>query len=80
MPRLKTQKPRSDPLKALMLQRKLEVKLSGSELAAKMGVSRQTLSEMLNRKSTDDWTLGSIKKACKILWISAEELREAIRT
>ena len=79
MPRLKVTEKRRDPIKALILERKLAYGISDDALAEKMGVCRQTMSVMLNRKHTDEWPLGAIKKACRILRITADELRSAVQ-
>lgn len=78
MPRLKATEKRRDPIKALLLERKQAYGVPSDTLAEQLGVCRQTMSDMLNRKHTDEWPLGQIKKACKILRITAEELRAAV--
>ena len=79
MPRLKATEKRKDPIKALLLERKAAYNISTDELAEELGICRQTLSDMLNRKHTDDWPLGQIKKACKVLRVTADELRAAVQ-
>jgi len=79
MPRLKATEKRRDPVKALMLERKQAYGISDEGMAEALGMCRQTLSVMLKRKHTDEWPLGQIKTACKLLRISAEELREAVK-
>lgn len=66
-----------DRVKALVLERKLALRKKDEELAAAIGVSRQTLSKMM-KKSTSEWRLKHIIAACKFLGIKVDELREAI--
>lgn len=71
--------PKKDLIKALILERKLALKISDEELANSIGVTRQTLSVMINHRHTDEWSLGRIKRLCGSLGISADELRSAVR-
>lgn len=79
MPRLKSTEQRRDPIKAMILERKQAYGISDDALAACLGVCRQTLAVMLRRKHTDEWPLGQIKTACKLLRINADELRESVK-
>ena len=44
MPRLRATEKRRDPIKALIVERKLAYRLTDDELAEQLGVCRQTLS------------------------------------
>lgn len=79
MPRLKASRPPRDDLKALVLQRKQALGLKAYEIAEAMGISRQKLYEMLAKRSSDEWTLGDAKNLCRVLWITPEEMKGAIR-
>ena len=79
MPRLRSSEPPKDQIKALILERKKAMRLSDEELSRRLGICRQTCSRLMNTKHTDDWSLGEIKKICRSLNITIEELKDAVR-
>ena len=79
MPHLKATEAKKDPIKALILERKLALKLDDEEISRIIGVSRQTYSKMLNHSHTDEWSMGRIKRLCRAMNITVDELRCAVR-
>lgn len=77
MPRVNLNVPPVDPLKGIILERQLALRLSGREMSAKLGLSNATYSNMLHRP-LDTWPLGTVKKVCSILGIDKETLRANI--
>lgn len=63
---------------ALILERKHAYSYTNADIARILGVSRQTASRMMKQHS-DSWELGTIKKLCKNLGVTAEEVRAAIQ-
>ena len=78
MPKTRWSKPKRDTLLELVLGRKSAMHLSEESLAEKLGLSRTTLRKRLNEGS-DSWSLGELKSFCRVLDISADEMRGAIR-
>ena len=79
MPKLKAAEPRRDPVKALILERQVALRKSDAEMSKLLGVCRQTYSALIHERHTDNWTLGTITKACGALNIPLFELRHAIK-
>lgn len=72
-------KPRDYPLELINGRLQTEGdRFTVPEMAEKMGVSDRTMYRLL-KKSSDNWTMGQLKKACRYLEIPIDELRGAIR-
>lgn len=81
MPRTKLDKfsrPKTDPLKGLILAAGRDQHKSQSEMAKLAGVSPATYSRMLDKHSVK-WSLESILSLCDGLRIPIEEIRPAVR-
>lgn len=78
MPKTKLARPKRDYILELIIGRKCGLKMPDEEFAQKMKMSPSTMYRRLNSES-DSWSLGEIKRACKILDIPIEELRANIR-
>ena len=79
MPRLKANCLPKDELKALVLERKLALGVKSYQIANAMGISRQKLYEMLNKRASEEWTIADAKSICKVLRITADEMKGAIK-
>lgn len=51
--------------------------LTQEQMACKMKISRSKWQRMINGR-TDDWTMGEVKRACRILSISSGDMRDLI--
>lgn len=78
MPTRNTTKPKKDPVKAIILERKSAYKKTDAEMAKRLRMCRQTYSKLMH-SHTSEWSFGMIVKLCEILEISEEELRQAIK-
>lgn len=78
MPAKRTIKPKKDPVKAIILERQSAYKKTDAEMAKKLRMCRQTYSKLMHTH-TSEWSFGTIVKACEILEISEEELKQAIK-
>lgn len=79
MPRIKLNRPPADPVKAIMLERKNAMSMTNEELAAKVGLSRNTMQKHFREVHTDDWPFGQVKRICRVLGIPIQELRDATK-
>ncbi len=71
------QKPKRDPVKALILEYQNLNKFSDKKAAALIGVSPRTYSHMKNDLHTDDWTPRQYKTLLRKLGVPIDELRAA---
>ena len=81
MPRTRFDKftvPKRDPIKATILELKDATGSSVEDLAKALGVSASTATRLL-AKSSDDWSLGQIKRLYRFFKLDAADLREDIR-
>lgn len=81
MPRTRFDKfaaPKRDPVKATILERKAATGSSVEDLAKALGVSVSTATRLL-AKSSDDWSLGQIKRLYRFFKLDAAALREDVR-
>ena len=71
-------RPPADYPKALILERVAALDISPDDIAAALGVSRNTWFTRLKQPTTS-WPFGQLIAACKILGVEPEDLRQAIR-
>ncbi len=79
MPRVKLLKRPSDPVKALLFEHKIVLRLTDEEMARKMGVSKSTYERRMHEQHTDQWTVGELKQLSRSLGVPMDELRGAIK-
>ncbi len=77
MPRTRFDKIDRDPLKELVLGRKITLGLSEAKLAEKMGVSVGRYRTMMQGTS-DAWKIGEVKALSRALGLPIDELRGLI--
>ncbi len=77
MPRTRFDRTPRDPLKELVLGRKATARLSETELAEKMGISRGRYRTMMSG-SSDTWKIGEVKALSRALDVPIDELRGLI--
>lgn len=70
---------RADILKGLIIAKKRLLHMTEDEFARAMGKSGVTVSRWLREKHTDEWKLGDILDACRVLEISDEDILKAIK-
>ena len=79
MPRVKLLKKPSDPVKALLFEHKIALRLSDEQMAVKMGVSKSTYERRMHEQHTDQWSVGELKRLSHSLGVPMDELRGAIK-
>ena len=67
-----------DPLKALILERQSFYRKTDSQMAAIIGVSRQTYSNMINNRHTDEWTFWQLKAVLVALNVTRREFEAGL--
>lgn len=77
MPRTRFDKIERDPLKEIVLGRKITLGLSEAKLAEKMGVSVGRYRTMMQGTS-DAWKIGEVKALSRALDLPIDELRGLI--
>ncbi len=77
MPRVNLNKPPSDDLMGLFLERKKALNLSNADMAKKLGKSESTYTRLV-RVGTSKWELGDILKMARALGIEKDKVRAAI--
>jgi DNA-binding XRE family transcriptional regulator len=70
---------RSDPLKALILEKKKQNKVRDCQLAKEIGITRQTVNLLFNSKHTDDWKVSYLKIICQCVGISQADFITALQ-
>ena len=71
-------KPKLDPLKAVILERKQALNLTYADIADILSCSVSTAQHRFYGPS-DEWTLGELKRYAMRTGINVNDLREAIR-
>ena len=71
------EKPKRDPVKALILEYQKMKKVTDLEAAEIIGVSPRLFSKMMNEMHTDDWKPRRYKILCRRLGVPIDELRAA---
>lgn len=75
MPRTRFDKPKYPPidlLKAVILERKMVMKLSYDDIASHVGVSTIHLRRLMTTENTNDWNPDIRKAVCKMLGIGIQ--------
>lgn len=73
MPKTKFDKPKYPPvdkLKAVILERKLVMKLTYDDMANVAGVSPEYMRKMITVRHTDDWNPDARRKLCRFMGLN----------
>lgn len=70
---------RSDPLKALILEKKKQNKVRDYQLAKEIGITRQAVNLLFNDRHTDDWKVSYLKTICQCVGISQTDFYTALQ-
>jgi hypothetical protein len=70
--------PKSDPIKAVMLDRINALHISVAVGAKMMGVGQNTYISRIRHQHTDNWSMGEIKRMCRGLKLEVADLRGAV--
>lgn len=69
---------RKDKVKALILERQKANGKTDAQMAAILGISRQTYSRMINHQHTDEWELWKIRKLMWALNVTQSEFSASL--
>lgn len=75
----KYSRPKSDPVKAAILERINAEHLSVASGSKMMGVAENTYIRRLRHQHTEKWAWGEILRMCRGLKVDLEDLRGAVR-